>query len=188
MKTIKLALAELYVSNNSKITIIKSSFLGNVANFFYPGRQFEHDWSRAVGTGDGAICADQTSVFIANSSFKGNAAWNGGAVRFIAKNGTVTITESEFIDNAAYDGGGTIWWTSGNSIISITNNSFVNNNIIALAGDGGGALKLAHTFDTLTTISANVFGNNSASNESGRVISICNSNPSASQLLATINL
>ena len=33
----------LYVSNSSKITIVKNSFLGNFANFFYPGKQFEYD-------------------------------------------------------------------------------------------------------------------------------------------------
>ena len=172
----------LYVSNNSKMIIIKTTFLGNVANFFYPGRRFKHDWSRAVGTGGGAIYADWTSVFIANSSFKGNAARNGGAVKFITKNGTITITDSEFTDNTAHDGGGAMWWTSSNSTISITNNSFVSNT--ALIGDGGGALKLAYTIDTLTTISNNVFGNNSASNKSGGVISICNLNPSAITIIS----
>ena len=183
----------LYVSNSSKITIIKSSFLGNFANFFYPGKQFEHDvislrgdlGTRTVGTGGGAILADQTSIIIANSSFIGNTAQYGGAVRFIAKSRTITITESEFIDNTAHDGGGAMWWTSSNSTISITNNSFVSN--IALTKYGGGALKAAITFDTITTISANTFSNNLASNNSGGVISICNSNSSAITIISYNN-
>ena len=180
----------LYVSNSSKITIIKSSFLGNFANFFYPGKQFEHDvislrgdlGTRTVGTGGGAILADQTSIIIANSSFIGNTAQHGGAVRFITKSRTITITESEFIDNKAHDGGGAMWWTSSNSTISITNNSFVSN--IALTRYGGGALKVAITFDTITKISANIFSNNLASNNSGGVISICNSNLSAITIIS----
>ena len=209
----------LYVSKNSKIIIIKTTFLGNVANFFYPGRQLgqdktspRNDWIREIGTGGGAIHADQTSFFIANSRFIENVAEQSGAVRFIAKSGTITITESEFIGNIAYDGGGAMWWTSSNSTISITNNSFVSNialagdgggavwwtsvnstisitnnsfdSNIALAGDGGGALKLTNIFNTITTISANVFSNNSASNKSGGVISIRNTNPSAITIMS----
>ncbi len=176
----------LFASNNSTITIIKSSFLGNVANFFYPGIQdaihSTGDWLTEFGTGGGAIYADQTSLFIANSSFIGNTAQNGGAVRFITNNGTVTITESEFTDNTALDGGGAMWWTSTDSKISITNNSFVGNT--AVIGDSGGVLKLAKMFSTITTVSGNMFSNNSARNKSGGVISICNSHPSANTIIS----
>ena len=182
----------VYMSKDSKITIIASSFVNNVANFFYQGIQLDPDtqllkdhnnyWLRLVGSGGGAIYAHRTSLFIANTSFIHNIAQNGGAVRLYSFNGTITITGSNFTDNVAHDGGGAMWWMSINSIISIANNSFMKN--VALMGENGGTLKLATTINTTATISGNIFNNNLAHNKSGGVISICDSNQSATTIIS----
>jgi hypothetical protein len=131
----------IYISDNSKLTIIKSSFLRN------------YDSS--------AIYANDTSLLIANSHFIQNTGRDGGAVRWRTYGGTVTIIGSNFTGNEALYNGGALFWVSTDTLhVTITNCTFVNN--VVYTG-GGGALQLT-SINTNTTIGGNLFSSNVGSN------------------------
>ena len=170
----------IYVRNCSEITVIRSSFVNNHAKRLRPYRPYQPPH---MGLGGGAIFADNTSLFIANSSFMHNIGQNGGAVSWTAKDGTVTIIGSNFTHNRAHESGGAIWWDTANTTISVINCIFVSNvvSIVDIRGDirlgNGGALRIAATFNkTITIVSGNFFSNNSASDKSGGALLIDGSN------------
>lgn len=114
-----------YISDNSKITIINSSFIKN-------------------GYG-GAIYANDTSLFITSSNFIENTGEEGGAVRWMTYEGTVTIEGCNFTGNVAGHSGGALLWVSIDTIlVKIINCSFVYNRIPASYAGSGGALHLTN--------------------------------------------
>jgi hypothetical protein len=91
------------------------------------------------------------TLTITNSTFVNNSASNGGG---IDNNGTLTITNSTFVNNSASndDGGG--FWSDGS--VTITNSTFVNNS----ASNGGGFYSGRGTVNISGSIVANNTGGN----------------------------
>ena len=117
---------------NALVTVINSTFIDNAAMNHYHG---------------GAIYAD--SVYIVNSTFIGNTAYDGGAV-YCPKN-EVYIDSSKFENNIARGAAGAVRlaYSSGN----ITNSVFIGND----AGIDGGAINL---LESTLAISSSAFINN----------------------------
>jgi predicted outer membrane repeat protein len=129
-------------------------------------------------------------VLIANSSFVHNEGENGGAVRYLSEydGKIITVVESNFTNNVAYDGGGALSCNTANTTISITNCNFMNNTALGQNIGNGGTLTLVSAFSTHTTItlSDNIFSN-STSNKSGGAISISGLNFHTSTIIMSRN-
>jgi len=93
---------------------------------------------------------------ITGSKFIGNAAFNSGGAIFSNSGNTVTITESEFIDNEAGSGGAI---SNSNTFMFITGSKFINNT----GTYDGGAISNRGT----VTITASEFIDNEAAADGG---------------------
>ena len=119
----------IYLSQASKFsTATLSSYTATITSCNFTSNTFKR------GNG-GAISADNFPgvIFIQGSYFKGNSAYNGGAIG--STSSIVKISSSTFIRNSAKLGGGAIYWiyntmyatTVGSSCTSIANSASYGN-------------------------------------------------------------
>ncbi len=126
----------------------------------------------------GAIVAYGGSITISDSSFSDNSAYDGAA---IYTEGSVTISDSSFNNNFATRAGGAIYAFTGS--LTISGSSFSDNSVMS----HGGAIAVS---SGSITISGSSFHNNSSSDggggalyASGMTLSISNSSFSANSTL-----
>ncbi|MDD9931713.1 MAG: fibronectin type III domain-containing protein [Candidatus Marinimicrobia bacterium] len=83
------------------------------------------------GSYGSVVSDDVDSLFIFNSLFQGNSGDMGGAVSVFGDRGTVIINNSGFVNNAARERGGAIWFNSSNfkNILDIKNSIFESNGV-----------------------------------------------------------
>ena len=119
--------------------------------------------NNSAGSSGGAIAnTDGGSLTIADSIFSGNTAWDGGAI-FNPDGGTVTISGSVFDANTASQNGGGI--VTFQSTLTIDNSTFSGNN--AATRDGGGI----HGHEDFVNITNSTFSGNTAGRGGGAVSS-----------------
>ena len=150
------------------LTVISSTFTGNrgkvfggaIANDEGPltisGSTFEANLAR----NGGAFFTEQGNVNIFGNTFTTNTAngGDGGAV-IVGNQGTVTISNNDFIQNASTRKGGAVR-TNSDVPVLISGNSFVGNT----APDGGAISNFRNV-----SINESVFEGNSASDDGGAV-------------------
>lgn len=113
-----------------------------------------HIMNGAAPQGGGIFNAGALTLI--NSTISGNVATNEGGGIFSSDTGTLTVTNSTIVDNAASDGGGIR--SGGAAEVTITNSTISGN---AATSDGGGIWNNGSGTVTITnsTISGNAAGN-----------------------------
>lgn len=113
---------------------------------------------------------DAAPAAIIDTIFEGNTAADGGAVH--AEDSVVTITNSTFVDNAAYSeessaAGGAVY--AEDSVVTITNSRFLDN--AAETGDDAGDAAGGAVFaeESEVTITSSTFSGNAASEYGGAI-------------------
>jgi PKD domain/HYR domain len=126
-------------NSGGTVYISNSTFTNNSDNNYY------NNWS------GGGICNDSGSMSIDSSTFTGNSTpISGGA---IYNHATLTVSNSTFNNNAAYDGGGIANFNGGT--VTITNSTISNNTNTVF----GGALE--NVSATMTITNSTLSGNHS---------------------------
>ncbi len=150
--------------------VVDSLFENNTAATYAGAVEVYGNSNTAVGGNTGAVSAD-ADVAVINSLFQGNtsAADYGGAMDVV---GSLTITNTRFINNkAATDGGALYVWGNGN--IQAVNSLFAGNS----AGFGNGAAVYMDSTggdNTIqyTTIASATLGSGSAVEVAGGTLAI----------------
>jgi predicted outer membrane repeat protein len=108
--------------------------------------------------GMGGAILNEGTLTVSNSTFSGNEAYNGGAI--FNDGGTLMVTNSTFSGNSTYldGGGGAI--SNGGGPLTVSNSTFSGNHAY-----NGGAID---NYDTLTVTNSTLLGN-SANNHGGAI-------------------
>lgn len=127
----------------------------------------------AIGSGGGLfVLADLADITVENSRFLNNKAkYYGGGANVRTNNGTATLTNNIFSDNAVTAGGpGYVAYSGGGlsagsyyGAVNITNSTFSNNSVSISSGSTEGGGVKAFTSNGTVTLTNNIFGNNSSS-------------------------
>jgi len=171
------------IENGGNLTITDDTFTNNSAVYYggaiynvggvlsVTGTTFTNN-AAEFGQGGGIDNTKSASgtlgtLTVANSSFRGGLAFQGGAIN--NKYGTVTVTGSNLQNNTATEGGGIF----NNATASVTGSTIANN----IAHDGGGiANDLIGTLSVSnSTIAANSGGNDGGGINSAGISTIVNS-------------
>jgi len=101
------------------------------------------------GNGMGGAILNEGTLTVSNSTFSGNDAYNGGAI--FNEGGTLTVTNSTFSGNSAHldGGGGAI--SNDYGLLTVSNSTFSGNQAY-----NGGAID---NYDTLTVTNSTLLGN-----------------------------
>ncbi len=140
-----------------RIFVVKGTWLQVVDLTLTGGRN-------ARGNGGAIEMLDNVSVAVRNSRFIANSAHNGGAITMFGRDSKLTVIDSSFIENKAFDShniggsGGAIDTRAGQLIV--TGSSFVSNQ----AGSGG-AIRTSGSGEVY--IANSTFSGNSASSSGG---------------------
>jgi predicted outer membrane repeat protein len=110
------------------------------------------------GDGMGGAILNEGTLTVSNSTFSGNDAYNGGAIS--NDGGTLTVTNSTFSGNSTYLGGGGGAISNGGGLLTVSNSTFSGNHAY-----NGGAID---NYDTLTVTNSTFLGN-SANNYGGAI-------------------
>lgn len=124
-------------NDEGNITVNGSKFTGNNATDTYESA--------------GGAIYNAGNASVNNSKFTENISYLGGAIR--SREGTLTVTNSDFTNNTAMDKGGAIWDYHGD--LTVTNSIFTHNN----ATLGGGAI---YTVEGNLTVTNSTFNRNNA--------------------------
>jgi predicted outer membrane repeat protein len=160
------------ISDPYNLTIINSYFTNNTAsgdggaifthNMVINNSVFTNNTSKPYGSGSrfaGAVFCQENGI-ITGSLFKGNSAGMGGAV--VYGNGSLNISNSDFINNTAYSGGAiTCSYMDTTHYLTVKDCSFTNNS----AEKYGGAILTDYL-----NVSNSYFVNNSAMYDGGCII------------------
>jgi len=142
-------------NNGGVLNVSNSTFANNTAEFGQGGAIDNAGTATAGGT-----------LTVANSSFTGGFAFQGGAIN--NKYGTLTVTGSNIVNNTGTEGGGIF----NNATATVTGSTIANN----IAHDGGGiANDLMGTLSVSnSTIAGNAGGNNGGGINSAGITTIVN--------------
>jgi len=165
---------------SSQSTITGSDFSGNYTDgnssggtiYYYQGAHIVDNSTFTGRTGGlqsanegGAISNLESTLTITNSDFIENYAGAGGGV-YVRSPGTLSISESTFDSNQASDGGGGLFNSS--TIVNITGSIFRENEAVNTGDALGGGIYNGGTMTvTLTTFEANAATSTSAGNAKG---------------------
>ncbi|MBR2695032.1 MAG: right-handed parallel beta-helix repeat-containing protein, partial [Thermoguttaceae bacterium] len=151
------------------LTVTDSEFSGNSAATGDGGAIFDYSSSELTLTGctftenlavegDGGAVSSRT-VTVTDSTFTGNSAGSGGAIRTY---GATTVTDSTFTENAAQYGDGGAIFTGENSTATVSDSTFTGNT----SNNAGGAIAVHGDL----TVNTSVLTGNSAQNGDGGAI------------------
>jgi predicted outer membrane repeat protein len=132
----------------SHLTVIRSTFTNN-------GRGAASPFFRAA-----IVSKPHSFMSIEGSTFSNNSGQEAGA---ISNNGTLTVSDSTFVNNSSAGAGGAILTTDLNSSMQITNSTFVDNR----AAMAGGSISTLGAFGT--TIQSCTFFNSDSTVTSGMI-------------------
>ena len=183
----------IYARDGSTVNSTNNTFQNNVVSAFGGVYCFRYgvdftevgssyDSNQSTGSNGGVLYADHNvgaflpnTITISDAIFDSNQAPNGtvysgnGGVLYVYHRSTVTITNSEFLDNSATKGGA-IWVVGANDTVSITSSTFTDNS--ADQSGAVGVMANGSTYPTDLTIVESSFIDNIANADFAGAVSL----------------